>query len=83
MDLGRRGFLSVLMAAAVAPDPERLLWTPGKKLISIPLISIPSAGYSIAFHKPYRYRGGSDLPLLYFPSVERLTAQDFDGELRR
>lgn len=36
MDLGRRGFLSVLMAAAVAPDPERLLWTPGKKLISIP-----------------------------------------------
>lgn len=42
MDLGRRGFLSVLLAAAVAPDPERLLWTPGKKLISIPAPMVPA-----------------------------------------
>lgn len=31
----RRGFLSALLGAA-AFDPERLLWVPGKKLISIP-----------------------------------------------
>ena len=31
----RRAFLSSLIAAAVL-DPERLLWVPGKKLISIP-----------------------------------------------
>ncbi len=30
----RRGFLSLFAAAAI--DPERLLWVPGKKLISIP-----------------------------------------------
>ena len=32
--MNRRGFLAVLAAAAA--DPERLLWTPGAKLISIP-----------------------------------------------
>ncbi len=31
----RRGFLAALIGAAVL-DPERLLWVPGKKLISIP-----------------------------------------------
>jgi hypothetical protein len=35
--VNRRGFLAGLFgAAAVAADPERLLWTPGRKLISIP-----------------------------------------------
>lgn len=36
--MNRRGFLSALISAGVAAaaDPERLLWTPGKKLISIP-----------------------------------------------
>ena len=36
--MNRRGFLSSLAAAAgiVALDPERALWLPGKKLISIP-----------------------------------------------
>jgi hypothetical protein len=36
--MNRRGFLSALFAAPVvaAVDPERLLWTPGQKLISIP-----------------------------------------------
>jgi hypothetical protein len=33
--MNRRGFLAALSAAFVA-DPERLLWTPGAKLISIP-----------------------------------------------
>jgi hypothetical protein len=33
--VNRRSFLAVLAAAFVG-DPERLLWLPGKKLISIP-----------------------------------------------
>ncbi len=33
MPLSRRGFLAL---AGLAFDPERLLWVPGKKLISIP-----------------------------------------------
>jgi hypothetical protein len=32
--IGRRGFLGVLAAAVL--DPERLLWVPGRKLVSIP-----------------------------------------------
>lgn len=37
MAMNRRGFLSTLLGgAAMALDPERLLWVPGKKLISIP-----------------------------------------------
>lgn len=35
--MNRRGFLGTLLGgAALVADPERLLWTPGKKLISIP-----------------------------------------------
>ena len=33
--MNRRGFISAMMGGFVA-DPERLLWVPGKKLISIP-----------------------------------------------
>lgn len=33
--MNRRGFLGALMATMVV-DPEKLLWVPGKKLISIP-----------------------------------------------
>jgi hypothetical protein len=35
MNPTRRGFLAALAAGFVI-DPERLLWVPGKKLISIP-----------------------------------------------
>lgn len=35
MRLSRRGFLGALLGAAVL-DPERLLWVPGAKLISVP-----------------------------------------------
>lgn len=39
--LNRRGFLTALAGAFVA-DPDRLLWVPGKKLISVPkVISVP------------------------------------------
>ncbi len=34
--MNRRGFLTTLAAGLVAPDPEKLLWVPGRKLISIP-----------------------------------------------
>lgn len=35
--MNRRGFLTALCAALAAPpDPDKLLWTPGKKLISVP-----------------------------------------------
>ncbi len=35
--MNRRAFLAALVgAAAAAADPERLLWVPGRKLISIP-----------------------------------------------
>ncbi len=36
--IGRRGFLGIIAAAITGAtvDPERLLWVPGKKLISIP-----------------------------------------------
>lgn len=36
--MNRCGFLGLLAGAAV--DPERLLWVPGRKLISIPAPSI-------------------------------------------
>lgn len=35
--MNRRGFLTALCAALAAPpDPDKLLWTPGARLISIP-----------------------------------------------
>jgi hypothetical protein len=41
----RRGFLAALGGAAL--DPERLLWIPGRKLISIPAARLaPVAGSS-------------------------------------
>ncbi len=40
--MNRRSFLSAAFAsvAALAFDPEKLLWVPGKKLISIPAPSM-------------------------------------------
>lgn len=34
--MNRRGFLRGILGAAVALDPDRLLWMPGKKVYSIP-----------------------------------------------
>ena len=39
LHLDRRGFLA-LVGATFAIDPERLMWTPGKKLISIPTATL-------------------------------------------
>ncbi len=42
--MNRRGFLSLLAgAAAFTLDPERALWVPGRKLISIPATLCPRA----------------------------------------
>jgi len=42
--LNRRGFLGSLFgAAAIAADPEKLLWVPGAKKIFIPPASVPLA----------------------------------------
>jgi hypothetical protein len=39
--MNRRAFFSLLSAGvAAAADPERLLWTPGRKLISIPRLVV-------------------------------------------
>ncbi len=41
--MNRRGFLGFLGAAIAGAtlDPEKLLWEPGKKLISIPRVANP------------------------------------------
>lgn len=40
--MNRRAFFSTLAAGlAAAADPERLLWVPGRKLISIPSLQKP------------------------------------------
>lgn len=43
--MNRRGFLTALAGAFVAPDPERLLWVQGKKLISIPTPKVTLATF--------------------------------------
>lgn len=56
MMLTRRALLSMLAAAAAAAvaDPERLLWVPGRKLISI-----PPAPKAIYLRVNTSYTGGS------------------------
>jgi hypothetical protein len=41
--MNRRGFLGLLagIASAAVLDPDKLLWVTGRKLISVPCISIP------------------------------------------
>lgn len=39
--MNRRGFIGALAAAAFALDPDRALWVPGAKLISIPAPRLP------------------------------------------
>jgi hypothetical protein len=60
----RRAFL--LMLGAVAADRERLLWTPGKKLISIsqPTIERPTGkGVFVSVYPPSKwfYEVGKDI----------------------
>lgn len=55
----RRGFLGALAAAIAGPmviDPEKLLWRPGAKLISIPK-PVPSLTAERIIHDAYRNLG--------------------------
>jgi hypothetical protein len=55
--MNRRGFLSTLAgaAAALTLDPEKLLWVPGKKTISIP--SAVPAELADMFEMSEKYSG--------------------------
>ena len=68
--MNRRVFLGAIASAFVA-DPERLLWTPGAKLISIPK--------PLTLHEQY-IRGNS----VMFPAIITLIDLiDPDGGTRR
>jgi hypothetical protein len=50
--MNRRGFLAALAGgAAAAADPDRLIWTPGRLLISIP----PPRRYTLYVRLPPRF----------------------------
>lgn len=50
--MNRRVFFATLTAGlAAAADPERLLWLPGRKLISIPAL-LPPCPFRITWHEP-------------------------------
>ena len=53
--MNRRSFFGTLFgAAAIAADPERLLWVPGKKLISIPrTYTIVASTWESEFNQRY------------------------------
>lgn len=60
--MNRRNFLGMLAASVggMTLDPERLLWRPGAKLISIPKPSIKPVGETIWFvnTKKFKFDGG-------------------------
>ena len=51
--MNRRNFLSSLLAASTL-DPERLLWVPGAKMISVPKRYSNTRDYRIPFHSNCR-----------------------------
>lgn len=73
----RRAFLASLAGAAAiaAADPERLVWTPGRRLISIPRRKI---GETIIVKRPVRFAFHRDafalvappMPIELLPPVE-------------
>jgi hypothetical protein len=64
--MNRRGFLAMLAGAVL--DPERLLWVPGKKLISIPAESAPWPWRHGPFLVTAHMEGSSDVAAI----MERL-----------
>lgn len=76
----RRGFLATLFvgAAAATVDPEKLLWVPGRKLISIPKPTPARLGRLTAgdiVQEAFRVSG------LFFPG-EQLSRNDLDFGLQ-
>lgn len=50
----RRGFIGAIAATVTVTDLDRLLWVPGKKLISIPAVVSPwEDGISLRYIKEY------------------------------
>lgn len=74
MNLSRRGFLGAIAAALVA-DPERLLWVPGKKIISIPKPQRVSITAEEIIHQAMRTNG-------ILAAREGLSREDSDYALR-
>ncbi len=71
MMLNRRGFFSTLaaVAATAALDPERLLWLPGKKLISIPAAITVSGEWT----PPMRFEVGDVITIGKHPQTYIVT----------
>lgn len=88
--MNRRGFLSLLGAgaAALALDPERALWVPGKKLISIPKVTATNAfAYLENGHIFYRFEfDEADLDLFqsrYIEPAVKALVNHFDAIIFR
>jgi hypothetical protein len=64
--VNRRGFLAAALGA-LAYDPERALWTPGKKLISIPR---PVDLYAFALRELNRMPGRMREDFAFLPPEE-------------
>ena len=82
--LNRRNFLSSLLgtASAFALDPERLLWVPGKKLISIPAPTVDwlTAHDWMFKNNPLLYQLSQiDFGLVKGTGWTRIADCDFDG----
>lgn len=77
--MNRRGFLGALaaIAATATLDPERLLWVPGKKLISIPA---PSPVEVFRFMELYD-RGGELIGVKMYSNTSTRTFHRVYGEL--
>lgn len=82
--MNRRAFFATLTAGlAAAADPERLLWTPGKKLISIPKpqrIEFDVA-YGYLWHRIYEVGNieyDEDGHPVTFHLVETMSPEEFD-----
>lgn len=74
--MNRRGFLQALAGAASAMtfDPERALWTPGKKLISIPKPRVTPAPITMRFLREF--------DLVGYRFINRLEAVYGFGQVR-
>lgn len=80
--MNRRGFLSALLGtgAAMMLDPERLLWVPGAKTISIPA---PSCSFPENFNEVLRFQAQiiSDLIDQVYGRCVTLNIHGEDGRL--
>lgn len=95
--MNRRGFLGFIGAALAGAtlDPERLLWEPGKKIISIPTVSL--GDFETMYLRPtaVAMANAMDLDILNWVTAEslrilhnniafpRVINAEYDAEFRR